>query len=448
VRILFLAHRLPFPPNKGDKIRSYWELRALSERHEVDLFCFYDDPSDAQYVDKIRKYCKSCYAEKLSPFWAKVRALAAALTGRAFSLGYFYSPKMDRAIKRALSAKSYDMIFVFCSAMAPYVKEAAGCPKVLDMVDVDSLKWKQYERRSLVPLSWLWSLEAKRLAKFENLTTEKFNVTLLCTRVEAEALREHCPSPKIGSWEHPLDLDYFDPNKVEVTAEIVKWQPYIIFTGSMDYFPNVDGTLHFYRDVLPLVRAQVPNVRFVIAGRNPAPALLKLASDPSILVTGSVPDIRPYLRGAAMAVVPLRVAQGVQNKLIEAMAMGLPVASSRLAAAALPESLASLLIVEDDPQVLAGRIVKVLREGHSVSGEAQRHAVVGYYDAARMGRQLEEILMHPDEFLKTRAQGRASALPTDVTKHCRNCGTGSSKIQVTGNATPGSKWRRRPEIGG
>jgi len=439
VRILFLAHRLPFPPNKGDKIRSYWELRALSGRHEVDLFCFYDDPSDAQYIEKIREYCSSCYAEKLSPFWARIRALVAALRGKAFSLGYFYSPKMDRAIRQAVSAKSYDMVFVFCSAMAPYVENMNGCPRVLDMVDVDSLKWEQYGRRSRAPFSWFWSLEARRLAKFEKRTTEGFTATLLCTSAEAEALRAHCPSPKIGTWEHPLDLDYFDPGKVQVTAEVAKWQPYVIFTGSMDYFPNVDGVLHFYRDVLPLVRAQVPNVRFVVAGRNPAPALRKLTSDPSIVVTGSVPDIRPYLRGAVMAVVPLRVAQGVQNKLIEAMAMGLPVASSKLAAAALPESLASLLIVEDDQQVVAERIVKVLREGHSVSGEAQRHAVVNYYDAARMGRQLEEILMHPDELPGSRAQSRTPAPTTNATTQPRNSETEHSEFQVTGNATPGSK---------
>src|SRR5437660_4621607 len=363
MRILFLVHRLPFPPNKGDKIRSFWELKSLSARHEVDLFCFYDDPSDEQYIGELNRYCRRSYAEKIPVLRSRARAMAAALSGRPFSLGFFFSPSMKQRIEEALTSQTYDLILVFSSQMAQYVESVTSIPRIIDMVDVDSNKWEQYAEHTLPPSSWLWQREGKNLAKFENRIVAEFSLTLVCAEGEAKILRDRCASSRICSLPHPLDIEYYDPASVGVSEEIAALQPFIIFTGSMDYFPNVDAVLQFYSKVFPLIRRQLPDLRFVIAGRNPRSSIVRLAEDPSVRLTGAIPDMRPYLRGASAAVVPLRIARGLQNKMIEAMAMGVPVAASSMTAAALPTSLSSLLVVEDEPQRLADRIVELLCKG-------------------------------------------------------------------------------------
>jgi sugar transferase (PEP-CTERM/EpsH1 system associated) len=404
MRILFLVHRLPYPPNKGDKIRSFWELQSLSARHEVDLFCFYDDPADQHYLKELSRYYRRCYAEGLSPLRSRGRALAAAALGRPFSLGFYYSPTMERRIQQALETQAYDLILVFSSQMAQYVASVSSLPRVLDMVDVDSLKWEQYAQHAVPPSSWLWKREGRNLARFEAQIVKNFSLTMLCTEGEANLLRGRCASPRIYSLPHPLDVTYYDPSLVAVPQEVAALQPYIIFTGSMDYLPNVDGVLQFYRNVFPTIRARLPQVRFVIAGRNPTRSVRRLATDPAVHVTGSVSDIRPYLRGATAAVVPLRIARGLQNKLIEAMAMGLPVAASRITVAALPESLWPLLIIEDDPQLLADKLVGLIRNGSAASPQALREGIAKEYGRARLEQEFESLLLRAQELHAERRQ--------------------------------------------
>jgi len=189
-----------------------------------------------------------------------------------------------------------------------------------------------------------------------------------------------------------MDMSYFDPRKVTVPAEIAAWQPYIIFTGSMDYFPNVDAVLFFYREVFPSVRDAMPRARFVIAGRNPARAVRELAADPAVRVTGAVADIRPYLRGASVAVAPLRVARGVQTKIFEALAMGIPVAVSCRAAQALPESLQHEIHVEDDPKRLAAYLTQTLMQEGPSSNPGPRNALGRYYDSLNWEDQLDRLI--------------------------------------------------------
>jgi sugar transferase (PEP-CTERM/EpsH1 system associated) len=391
MRILFLAHRLPYPPNKGDKIRSFREIEALSRRHEVDLFCFYDQAEDKEHVDAMRQYCHSVYAEKLSWGRSRAQALAALAMGRPFSTAFFQSPSMDRRVRESLASRGHDLIFVFSSSMAPYA-EHASIPRLLDMVDVDSDKWTQYGDRTPPPASWVWRAEGRRLAEHEKRWVLDFSLTLLCTPAEADVLRQAAPGGRIEAFENRMNTGEFDPARVEIPAEIAALQPYIIFTGSMDYFPNVDAATFFCRKVFPAVRAALPQVRFVIAGRNPVRAVRQLSSDPGVVVTGSVPDIRPYLRGAAVAVAPLRVARGVQNKILEAMAMGLPVAASSKVAKALPSSLCSEMQVEDDPRRLASFLIDRIQHGPVPPLEGPRRAVLEHFGACSWDEQLEGIL--------------------------------------------------------
>jgi polysaccharide biosynthesis protein PslH len=392
MRILFLAHRLPYPPNKGDKIRSFRELETLARGHEVDLYCFYDQPEDDQYFPLVRQYCRDFYAEKISWLRSRAQASLACAFGGAFTTAFYRSPTMARRIHEAVAKRKYDLIFVFSSSMAPYVERASE-PRVLDMVDVDSDKWNQYADRTSPPKSWLWGAEGRRLAKYEARWAREFSMTLLSTRAEAELLRRNVPGAKIEELENRMDMSYFDPNAVMVPPEIAAWQPYIIFTGSMDYFPNVDAVRFFYHKVFNSVRVLLPQARFVIAGRNPTRAVRQLARDPAVRVTGAVPDIRPYLRGASAAVGPLRVACGVQNKVFEAMAMGVPVAVSTRAAKAVPECLLSEICVEDNPGRLAAFLFEKLRQ-EPLYQPASRRVLSEYYSALCWEDQLEGKLHH------------------------------------------------------
>jgi polysaccharide biosynthesis protein PslH len=391
VRILFLAHRLPYPPNKGDKIRSFRELEGLARAHDVDLFCFYDLREDAEYFSQVRKYCRDFYAERISWLRSRAQASAAFVLGRPFTMAFYASPIMTRRIRKALAERKYDLAFVFSSSMAPYT-DGAPQPRILDMVDVDSDKWNQYATYTRPPLSWIWRAEGRRLAKYEERCVRQFSITLLSTRSEVDILRAHLPVTTIEHLENEIDADYFNPGRVEVPPEIAAWQPYIVFTGSMDYFPNIDAVTFFYREVFTRIRSALPHARFVIAGRNPASAVRRLARDAAVWVTGAVPDIRPYLRGASAAVGPLRIARGVQNKIFEAMAMGLVVSVSSKAAKSLPESVRSALHVEDDPLRLAIFLIEKLRGTRSASEQTSRDCLLQYCRDLGWQSQLEGIL--------------------------------------------------------
>jgi len=392
MRILFLAHRLPYPPDKGDKIRSFRELVALSKNHEVDLFCFYDQPEDRGYFAEVQRYCRNLYAERISWARSRAQALLAVVLGRSLTVAFFHSPSMAARVQEAVQLEQYDLVFAFSSSMAPYAKFAQETPCVLDMVDVDSDKWKQYANHVRPPASWLWRREAASLAKNEKSWVREFSLTLLCTFAESEFMKQAAPEANIVGFENPMDVDYFDPSLVGSSPVIETLRPYIIFTGSMDYFPNIDAVLSFYRDVFPAVRAEMPNARFVIAGRNPATAVRKLSRDPSVCVTGAVTDIRPYLRGASIAVAPMRVARGVQNKILEAMAMGLPVAASSKAAMALPTSLTPAVHAEDDPQRLAAFLVEKLKDTGSSRVETRR-TILDYARAQHWDEQFEAMVL-------------------------------------------------------
>lgn len=404
MRILFLAHRLPYPPNKGDKIRSFWELKAMSGRHEVDLFCFYDDQQDAQYIPELRKFCRSCYAEPLSPMGSRLRALFAVATRRPFSTAYYYSPRMAQKVRRALHERTYDLIFVFSSSMAQYAG-GTSIPAIADFVDVDSDKWQQYARQMRAPRSWLWTYEARQLARYEDAVARRFSATILCTEAEARILRKRVPGSPVFAVNNFLDMSSYDPEATSVTAEVRALQPYVVFSGQMDYYPNVDAAEYFCREVFPAVRAQMPELKFVIVGRNPAPSVRRLAADPAIQVTGAVPDVRPYLRGAAAAVAPLRIARGVQNKVLEAMAMGVPVVTSGAVAAALPPDLAAHCGVEDDPRIMAVKLIRLLREQKTTPVASLRKAVIAHFGNPDLDLQLETILQ---QAVRTGNAGRAA----------------------------------------
>jgi len=330
--LLFLAHRIPFPPNKGDKIRSFNLLRHLSARYAIHLGAFVDDPDDWQYRDALKPYCASIKLLPLHPRRAKLASLVGLLSGEALTLPYYRNRELARWAHELAASGAVTRGLAFSSAMAQFMP-AGLTRRVLDMVDVDSDKWTQYAPTQRWPLSWLYAREGRKLAAWEARMAQDFDATLLVSNAEAALLQQRAPAAqhKIGAFENGVDADYFSPAHDYPNPYPADVQG-VVFTGVMDYWPNVDAVSWFAERIFPAVRVAVPGAQFTIVGSHPTEAVLELARQPGVVVTGSVPDVRPWLAHAACAVAPLRIARGVQNKVLEAMAMARPVVASAQAA--------------------------------------------------------------------------------------------------------------------
>lgn len=330
--LLFLAHRIPFPPNKGDKIRSFHLLRHLSERYAIHLGAFVDDPDDWRYQDALKPYCASIKLLPLNPRRAKLASLTGLLSGEALTLPYYRNRELKCWANELAACGKVTRGLAFSSAMAQFMPGILVC-RVIDMVDVDSDKWVQYAKAQPWPMSWVYAREGRKLAEWESRVTQDFDATLLVSHDEAALLQKRVPQAqdKIGAFENGVDADYFSPARDYANPYPADAKS-IVFTGAMDYWPNIDAVTWFAEQVFPLVRNIVPAAQFTIVGSRPSEGVVALASQPGVIVTGSVPDVRPYLAHAACAVAPLRIARGVQNKVLEAMAMARPVVASAQAA--------------------------------------------------------------------------------------------------------------------
>ncbi len=337
-RILYLVHRIPYPPNKGDKVRSYHLLKHLVARHEVYLGTFIDDLDDEVHVPALRTMCKEVHAERLHPRRARVASLAGLVTGEALTLRYYRSESMRAWVGDVMGRQTIDACLVFSSSMAQYVEPYEGLPMLLDMVDVDSAKWAEYAPRHRWPLSWLYAREGRRLLVGERKAATRSQVTYLATPKEAELFGQLAPecASRVESLSNGVDTDYFQPEALRASPFGSGEIP-LVFTGAMDYWPNIDAVCWFAAHVLPALRQADARARFYIVGRAPAANVLALAADPAagIVVTGTVPDVRPYLQHATVVVAPLRLARGIQNKILEAMAMRRPVVAARACVSAM-----------------------------------------------------------------------------------------------------------------
>ncbi|HEY9145132.1 MAG TPA: TIGR03087 family PEP-CTERM/XrtA system glycosyltransferase, partial [Thiobacillus sp.] len=324
--LLFLAHRIPFPPNKGDKIRSFHLLRHLSKHYAIHLGAFVDDPDDWQYQDALKPYCASIkLLPLLNPRRSRLASLSGLLTGEALTLPYYRNRELKRWAADLADSGKVTRGLAFSSAMAQFMP-AGLARRVLDMVDVDSDKWMQYAPTQRWPLSWVYAREGRKLAAWEAQVAQDFDATLLVSCDEAALLQRRVPQAcdRIGAFENGVDADYFSPAR-DYPNPYLPDVLGVVFTGAMDYWPNVDAVSWFAERVFPAVREAMPAAQFTIVGSRPTEAVLALARQPGVVVTGSVPDVRPYLAHAACAVAPLRIARGIQNKVLEAMAMARPV---------------------------------------------------------------------------------------------------------------------------
>jgi polysaccharide biosynthesis protein PslH len=397
VRILFLCHRIPYPPNKGEKIRSFHQLRALAARHEVDVFTLADDPDDLLHREALAAHCRELTVARIFPKLARLRSLPYLLTRTPLTIPYFHSATLRTQIRKAIEQRRYDRIFVYCSAMAQYVDwkaVAPNIPVILDIVDVDSNKWAQYAAARRFPFSAVFRKEARDLREYERKVCEASTCVLVSTDREAQLTREIAPGARVHVVRIGMDVHRFEPRSVDASMA-----PTIIFTGDMAYFPNQEAATFFARDVLPLVRRDLPNARFLIVGRRPHRRIEDLRQLGQIEVTGSVPDVRPWLAQASVAVAPLRIAAGIQTKILEAMAAGLPVVATSRAVQGLTSSVAEMIRTGDTADRLAAHVVELLRDREAAyrRGLEGRKRIAAEYSWETSLQSLLRIVEHPSE---------------------------------------------------
>lgn len=383
--ILFLAHRTPYPPDKGDKIRSWHFLSHLLEHYTVHLGCFVDNDHDlAENVPFLRDLCGESYFARMQPWVAKAQSLAGLCHGGPLTLHHYSHSGLRGWVGNLLSERPVDSIFVFSSAMAQYAmgEDARGRRRIIDFVDVDSDKWRQYAETKSWPINWLYRREGRELLAFDRKVAANFDASLFVSAAEAEFFRSLVPeySHKISHINNGVDFDYFGPD-ANYDNPYAAGDKVLVFTGAMDYWPNVDAVTWFAHEILPLVRAVEPAIRFCIVGADPTPEIRAMGRQSGITVTGRVPDVRPYVAHATAVVAPLRIARGVQNKVLEGMSMARPVVATPAACQGLEPEIRKGVLRATDAREFADQIISLLRSEHrDVLGRRARDSIIGCHD--------------------------------------------------------------------
>jgi len=374
-RALLLVHRIPWPPDKGDKIRSWRLFEYLADRYRLSCGFFVDDPADMAHVDHLAQFCQDVKAVSLNPRFARLRSLTALASTRPLTFDFYRTREMKDWVDNTFR-QGVDAAFGFSAAVMPYL-ESASCPVFADLVDADSAKWTSYAERSPFPMSALYAREGRVLADAEAAISRRSDHTFLITPEEAAIVQAHPKAEpnRIGYYGNGVDTEYFDP---EADFTPLDQRVDLIFTGAMDYQPNVEAVTWFAEAVWPQLRETSPELTFAIVGARPTPAVTGLADRPGITVTGRVEDMRPWLAAARIAVAPLQIARGVQNKVLEAMAMARPVVASPGAATGIVATPGEHIFIADGARAFLERINTLLQDERTASrvGAAAREHMV------------------------------------------------------------------------
>ncbi len=391
-----LVHRIPYPPNKGDKIRSYHLLKHLAQHYRVHLGTFVDDEDDWQHVPRLDALCAGSYYARLNPKTARLRSLGALFGNRSLSLDYYRDAGLRAWVGATMEREGISRIVVFSSAMAQYAEPYPQARRVVDFVDVDSDKWKQYAAKKGWPMNMLYAHEARQLLAYERHVARVCDASLFVSAPEAALFRRLAPESeaRIGHFNNGVDTVYFSPDGAYP-------DPYragelaLAFTGAMDYWPNIDAVTWFARQVLPAVRERHPGAVFYIVGARPASEVQALAALPGVVVTGTVPDVRPYLAHAALCVAPLRIARGIQNKVLEAMAMARTVLVSPQALEGIQATPGKELLLADEAPHCIAAVIDALQRPDISIGQAARARVEQRYGWHSNLAQVETLLEGP-----------------------------------------------------
>ena len=396
--ILFLCHRIPFPPDRGDKIRSYHLLKALAEIAPVHVGCFADDDRDMGFASDMKAISASqCVLRR------DRSKIVAGLTGLAkrqpLLVALFDHPALRQWVARTLAARPLAAVVAYSAQMAHFVPMLPpGVRFLMDFGDFDSAKYAAYGAQGSGPMAWINRREGRVLLDFERAVAARADLSTFVSEAEAALFRSASGlgPDKVRALDNGVALDFFDPAADFVAVD--KGQgPLILFTGQMDYRPNVEAARSFARDTMPAIRAMHPQARFAIVGRNPDPAVVALNRLPGVMVTGAVPDTRGWLAAADVVVAPLRIARGVQNKVLEAMAMARPVVITRTGAVPseidVEKSGCGLFVPPNDPGALASALVSLADNPADAQamGAAGRRLCESHYNIERFAADLHRF---------------------------------------------------------
>ncbi len=380
--LLFLTQRIPYPPSKGEKIRTWQILKHLAQTHAVHLGCLIDDPLDMEHRPMVQAQCADTHFAVLDRKIAKVTCLSGLLTGEPLSVTFFRNRGLMAWTRRVLAEVKPRAIVVCSSNMAPYMLDAGSQVPVrlVDFMDVDSEKWRAYAVQGRGPMRWVHRREWRLTAQLEARIARACDWNVFVSADELRLMAEIVPDriSHMRAIANGVDHVYFDPTIPQEAPFDTNFCNYV-FTGTMDYPPNIDAVLWFVREVLPKLQAARPDVQFHVVGSSPVAEVLALATLPGVFVTGRVPDVRPYLAHANAAVAPMRIARGIQNKVLEAMAMARPIVVTKAALegiAALPDS---EVLIANQADGFADACLRALEPQAQPMGQAARLRVMRDY---------------------------------------------------------------------
>jgi sugar transferase (PEP-CTERM/EpsH1 system associated) len=388
MRILYLCHRFPYPPKRGGKIRPFNMIRHLARSHEVVVCSLARSAQEAEEAQGIAPYCHAFHVQRVNDAIQSLRMVATLPTHITASTSYFHSPALQQAIDRQIAGKRFDLIFVHCSSVAHYVRRLRSVPRILDFGDMDSQKWLEYSNYKPFPLSLGYAWEGHRLAAYERSLAREFDLCTATTRAEWETLESYGTGVASDWFPNGVDNEFFAPDGAGYDPDT------IAFVGRMDYYPNQQCMFRFCRDVLPILKDRRRALKLMIIGADPSAKVRRLGEMDGVTVTGSVPDVRDYVRHAALTIAPLTIARGTQNKILESMALGVPVVASRAAAGGVDARPGEHLLVADTPQEQAEAIESLLgdrarRERFALAGRAR---VVSNHSWLQSMQRLDRII--------------------------------------------------------
>jgi sugar transferase (PEP-CTERM/EpsH1 system associated) len=367
MKILYVCHRFPYPPQRGGKIRPFNVIKHLSKEHVVTVASPVRSKKEADVGVGLRDYCSSYVMNIITKPMAAVNMLKNLATNQPSSMGYFYSRRLSKRILERIDETEFDLIFVHCSSVAQYVEEVNGIPKILDFGDMDSQKWAIYGKVRRFPLNIVYSIEGKRLQQEEAELARKFDYCTCTTLEEMRTLESYNVGARRAWFPNGVDAEYFKPSNEPYEKDT------ICFIGRMDYYPNQECMLDFCTNTLPLIKEKRPHLRMFIIGANPSAAITKLGRIPGVVVTGSVDDVRPQVWKCAVNVAPLNIARGTQNKILESLAMGVPTVASTQAATGIDAVPGEHFLTASSHREYAESVLKLL----SNSKERQRYSEAG-----------------------------------------------------------------------
>lgn len=389
MRVLFLSHRFPYPPTFGSKVRAFNVIKHLSKEHEVSVLSLARSAEEAQEAQGIAPFCHDHQVFRVSNPLQAAKMVAMLPTPLSASEAYFQCGALQREVNRRLARRSFDFVFGHCSAVGRYVENVHGLPKLMDFCDVDSRKWLDYVAFKPWPVSMGYRWEGWRVARTERRLAQHFEQVTVATAGEARTLEESGVSADLIDWfANGVDMDFFQPGTQAHDPHTIS------FVGRMDYFPNEQCMVDFCANVWPRLRREHPRLRLQIVGASPTAQVLALGRIEGVSVTGSVPDVRPFVRNSALTITPLKIARGTQNKIIESMAMGVPVVSSRIAADGVDAVPGEHLLVADTPEETCAAIGRLLADPSERSrlGTAGRERVRTHHAWSNAMQRMDVII--------------------------------------------------------